>query len=521
MPEIQRVPLEDVVLKILLFNLGHPEIFLRTCLEPPSQQQIRASIVSLADVGAVSVSRHEWAAEMLRKRQQKRTTSDGKAESLASSASFPFTPLTPLGYHLAQMPVDVRLGKMILYGCIFNCLEPVLTISAALGGKSIFARPPNVDDKEVYSAHVYFMNSSRPDYSLGTTVTAAVSDGNSNSIDSNSGDSGSSKQSRFFSDHLSIVNAFDKWQHIMTTRGHKAARDYCDRYYLSFSALEETQQLREMFRGYLSRTGFVRDTRQSNVGEVQYEEEDIVVTSLDKDIDDEDVDDVTIEKKLQPEKKLLSTIPDDTETCSSSNAMLRCILLAGLSPQVARVCQVPVVKGKKEKSKGGKGLIIKQGSSREESNVLEIRQADGAEVSIDRASITHKHVGHLLGPNQDQHARFCGKREAFLTYYKKQSTAAGKIYLHDCTMVPPIGVLLFSTTHGFAGDIVISKSRTKVEIGGWIRFNIQELHVVLLKQLHSAVERLLKDKVESPSLDLTTRKELLVKVVETLLDPDE
>ena len=37
------------------------------------------------------------------------------------------------------------------------------------------------------------------------------------------------------------------------------------------------------------------------------------------------------------------------------------------------------------KSKGGKGLIIKQGGRREESNVLEIRQADGAEA----VSYTH------------------------------------------------------------------------------------------------------------------------------------
>ena len=66
----------------------------------------------------------------------------------------------------------------------------------------------------------------------------------------------------------------------------------------------------------------------------------------------------------------------------------------------------------------------------------------------------------------------------------------------------------------------ISKSRKKVEIGGWIRFYIQELHVVLLKQLHTAVECLLKDRIEDPSMDVSGRKELLVRVVETLLDQD-
>ena len=38
--------------------------------------------------------------------------------------------LTPLGYHLAALPVNVRVGKMMLYGTIFRCLDPVLTIAA-------------------------------------------------------------------------------------------------------------------------------------------------------------------------------------------------------------------------------------------------------------------------------------------------------------------------------------------------------------------------------------------------------
>ena len=49
--------------------------------------------------------------------------------------------LTPLGAHLANLPVDVHIGKMILFGAIFRCLDPVLTIAAALSFKSPFVRP--------------------------------------------------------------------------------------------------------------------------------------------------------------------------------------------------------------------------------------------------------------------------------------------------------------------------------------------------------------------------------------------
>jgi HrpA-like RNA helicase len=40
-PEMRRVSLEDVCLQCLFLELGDPEEFLLTCLEPPSQEQVR------------------------------------------------------------------------------------------------------------------------------------------------------------------------------------------------------------------------------------------------------------------------------------------------------------------------------------------------------------------------------------------------------------------------------------------------------------------------------------------------
>ena len=47
--------------------------------------------------------------------------------------------LTALGHHLAALPVDVRVGKLLLLGASFGCLDPILTIAAALSYKSPFA----------------------------------------------------------------------------------------------------------------------------------------------------------------------------------------------------------------------------------------------------------------------------------------------------------------------------------------------------------------------------------------------
>lgn len=49
--------------------------------------------------------------------------------------------LTPLGHHLAALPVDVRIGKLMLYGAMFCCVDSALTIASCLSYKSPFVSP--------------------------------------------------------------------------------------------------------------------------------------------------------------------------------------------------------------------------------------------------------------------------------------------------------------------------------------------------------------------------------------------
>lgn len=52
--------------------------------------------------------------------------------------------VTPLGAHLTAMPVDPRVGKMLVVGALLRCVGPVLTIAAAMAhGRSIFFSPPD------------------------------------------------------------------------------------------------------------------------------------------------------------------------------------------------------------------------------------------------------------------------------------------------------------------------------------------------------------------------------------------
>lgn len=87
-----------------MFSAHSLHSVLSRLIEPPRTESLRASKLRLQDLGAL--------------------TPDEK--------------LTPLGYHLASLPVDVRIGKLMLFGTIFRCLDPALTIAASLAFKSPF-----------------------------------------------------------------------------------------------------------------------------------------------------------------------------------------------------------------------------------------------------------------------------------------------------------------------------------------------------------------------------------------------
>lgn len=50
------------------------------------------------------------------------------------------------GRYLAMLPVDPKLGKMLIMGAIFRCFDPVLTIVAGLSVKDPFLLPQDKKD---------------------------------------------------------------------------------------------------------------------------------------------------------------------------------------------------------------------------------------------------------------------------------------------------------------------------------------------------------------------------------------
>jgi ATP-dependent RNA helicase DHX36 len=83
------------------------EDFLAGALEPPAPQAVKASLQSLRDLGALT----------------------------------PEETVTPLGKILASLPLHPALGKMIVLGIIFRCLDPMIILGAASSAKYLFSSP--------------------------------------------------------------------------------------------------------------------------------------------------------------------------------------------------------------------------------------------------------------------------------------------------------------------------------------------------------------------------------------------
>uniref|UniRef100_A0A1J3J5K1 RNA helicase n=1 Tax=Noccaea caerulescens TaxID=107243 RepID=A0A1J3J5K1_NOCCA len=189
LPEIIRTPLQELCLHIKSLQVGSIGSFLAKALQPPDALAVENAIELLKTIGALD---------------------DMEA-------------LTPLGRHLCTLPVDPNIGKMLLIGAIFQCVNPALTIAAALAYRSPFVLPLNRKE-EADEAKRHF-----------------------------AGDS--------CSDHIALVKAFEGYRD--AKRGGNE-RDFCWENFLSPVTLKMMEDMRNQFLDLLSDIGFVDKSRGPN-----------------------------------------------------------------------------------------------------------------------------------------------------------------------------------------------------------------------------------------------------------------
>ncbi|XP_053825028.1 ATP-dependent RNA helicase DHX29 isoform X3 [Vidua chalybeata] len=189
-PEILRVPLEELCLHIMKCNLGSPEDFLSRALDPPQQQVIGNAMNLLRKIGACQLNEPK---------------------------------LTPLGQHLAALPVNVKIGKMLIFGAIFGCLDPVATLAAVMTEKSPFTTPIGRKDEADLAK---------------SSLAMAVSD------------------------HITIYNAYLGWKRARQEGGYRAEMTYCRRNFLNRTSLLTLEDVKQELIRVVRAAGFTAPSTQ-------------------------------------------------------------------------------------------------------------------------------------------------------------------------------------------------------------------------------------------------------------------
>ena len=115
-PEILRTNLASVILQMIAVGLGDVERF--PFVEPPDRAAIRDGYQLLDELGALT---------------------DGAIGSAAR--------LTHVGRQLARLPVDPRLGRMVIEAGRHGCVREVLVIAAALSIQDVRERPKDSPER--------------------------------------------------------------------------------------------------------------------------------------------------------------------------------------------------------------------------------------------------------------------------------------------------------------------------------------------------------------------------------------
>ncbi|KAI0059514.1 P-loop containing nucleoside triphosphate hydrolase protein [Artomyces pyxidatus] len=185
-PEILRVPLESIALTVKAARETEDvKAFLSRAIDPPKVVAMDKALAVLEELGAID--------------------QDGN--------------LTALGRHMALLPVDLRLGKMLILATVFQCLDPILTIAACLSSKPVFLSPMDKREEATKARAAFVVEKS---------------------------------------DLLTDAHAYDEVIRLQT-EGKPASfiRNYCDEHFISASTIRDITSLRQDLHAALLSTSLV------------------------------------------------------------------------------------------------------------------------------------------------------------------------------------------------------------------------------------------------------------------------
>ena len=186
--EMKRADLSNVVMHVKALNFSglSVEEVLAAAIEAPDPSRVTAALNDLHMVGALDSAKN----------------------------------LTSLGRVLVQLPVDAHLGRLVLYGSFFKCLDRALTLAAILANRDPFMSP----------MHLKLEAAARKKFWC---------------------------HEDFRSDALTVLKAFDAWSEIQSRGDYNAANRFCIDNFLSKPTLLLIQKIKGQVLQSLYRTGVI------------------------------------------------------------------------------------------------------------------------------------------------------------------------------------------------------------------------------------------------------------------------
>ncbi|NXD87993.1 DHX34 helicase, partial [Halcyon senegalensis] len=448
-PEIRRVALDALVLQLKSMGLGDPRTF--PFLEPPPPSSLETAVRYLMDQGALD-----------------------EAEEL-----------TPIGNLLAQLPVDVVIGKVLVLGALFGLAEPALTVAAALSVPSPVLRPAQP----------------HPDHAAARRPLHSP-----------------------HGDPLTLLNIFNQWvQQVKSERGGNSRR-WCRRRGLEEHRLYEAANLRRQFQELLrdhqlleeaaaqpsdaySRQRRHRERRelrrlcrshaetqgrrrkvlrlQDGAHPAEEEEEEEDGDAREKGEPSVDIQDVKF--KLRHDVDELQAASGSVLS-SSQLALLKLVLCRGLYPQLA----VPdhLNRGRKDSeqifhTKTKQGVVLHPTS-----------------VFTANPELLHVKEGPERGGTKDPMEGLSSHHQLLAFVSLLETT---KPYLVNCVRVPALQVLLL-----FSRSLDTSADCTRLVADGWLEITVPDADSALrllaeALQLRRAWEKLLHQLLEARGEDSSRR----------------
>ena len=165
LPELLRSDLQETCLDVKAQRFQMPiREFLAAAIEPPKPENVDVSVYNLQNLDALAENEE----------------------------------ITPLGRLLASLPVHPALGKMVILGIIFRCLDPMLVLGAASAERGVFVNPQEART-EASAAKLSFVQGSG-------------------------------------SDHIALLNAVRELRHWRNTHGDNAMRHFARQSFLHANA---------------------------------------------------------------------------------------------------------------------------------------------------------------------------------------------------------------------------------------------------------------------------------------------